>query len=149
MTPALLKYPHQMRVNFPRLPERIVLETQDPFIQAVYDVVAPSYAVNNICLLGDAAALLRPHVASGATKALQDAIALSEYIEHNNDDFIVALEEWDKTQRQATQQLFQLGRRIGDLFVLKAPDWHSITKEQIDSYWEKTIGGYEWYAMNK
>jgi 2-polyprenyl-6-methoxyphenol hydroxylase-like FAD-dependent oxidoreductase len=45
-------------------------------IQPVYDEVPVRLSQGRMLLTGDAAAVLRPHTGSGATKALQDALAL-------------------------------------------------------------------------
>jgi 2-polyprenyl-6-methoxyphenol hydroxylase-like FAD-dependent oxidoreductase len=48
-----------------------------PFMQAIYDYVAPRMTSGRIALLGDAAAVVRPHTAMGAAKAAGDALALA------------------------------------------------------------------------
>lgn len=49
---------------------------QKPFIQAIFDYEAPRMASGRVALLGDAAFVVRPHIAMGAAKAAGDAMAL-------------------------------------------------------------------------
>ena len=48
------------------------------FVQPIYDHAVPRYVTGRIVLAGDAAALSRPHTGSGASKALQDALAFED-----------------------------------------------------------------------
>ena len=63
----------------------LVQQTPDPFIQAIVDVVVPRMAFDRVCLVGDAAFVLRPHPAAATAKAAADAMALAEAIRANPD----------------------------------------------------------------
>ena len=79
MPEIYLQYFYNKIANeFPSFARDLFLKTKCPFIQSIYDTLVPNYYRNNICLIGDASILLRPHTASGATKALQDAFALEK-----------------------------------------------------------------------
>ena len=54
----------------------------EPLIQAVYDLESPRMAFGRVCLIGDAASGLRPHVAAGQAKACADAWALRGRARH-------------------------------------------------------------------
>jgi 2-polyprenyl-6-methoxyphenol hydroxylase-like FAD-dependent oxidoreductase len=58
----------------------MVLRTESPFLQPVYDVRATRLAVGRAALVGDAAVLARPHPGAGTTKAFQDAWALRQVL---------------------------------------------------------------------
>jgi 2-polyprenyl-6-methoxyphenol hydroxylase-like FAD-dependent oxidoreductase len=58
----------------------MVLATEMPFLQPVYDLHAPRLAVGRVALVGDAAVLARPHPGAGTTKAFQDAWALRQVL---------------------------------------------------------------------
>jgi 2,6-dihydroxypyridine 3-monooxygenase len=60
----------------PRFAE-LVQRTRDPFIQTIIDVAVPRMAIGRLCLLGDAAFVLRPHPAAATAKAAADATALA------------------------------------------------------------------------
>jgi len=55
----------------------LVQMTAEPFIQAIIDVVVTQMSFGRVCLLGDAAFVLRPRPAAATAKAAQDAIALA------------------------------------------------------------------------
>jgi 2,6-dihydroxypyridine 3-monooxygenase len=59
----------------PRFVE-LVQRTPDPFIQSILDVVVARMAFGRVCLLGDAAFVLRPHAAAATAKVAADAMSL-------------------------------------------------------------------------
>uniref|UniRef100_UPI000E648CE4 FAD binding domain-containing protein n=2 Tax=Facilibium subflavum TaxID=2219058 RepID=UPI000E648CE4 len=72
--------------DMPNIFAQAMRSTPSPFIQNIFDVKVPALKKGRICLSGDAAFISRPHTASGATKALQSALILSQQlINHNND----------------------------------------------------------------
>ncbi|MCH9770471.1 MAG: hypothetical protein K0U12_06290 [Gammaproteobacteria bacterium] len=142
-------YLHQLVKQYlPAFPRDIVIDTQQPFTQSVYDIDIPHYYKDNICLIGDASILIRPHVVSGSTKSLQDAMALVDDLQKEA-DVRTALKNWDKRQTESAHNLFKLSQTIGDLFVTNVPDWHKLTKQQMDKLWHKVIAGKHWYLADE
>ncbi len=98
-----------------RLPEsiaRVVCGTEQPFLQVVYDIEVPRMAFGRVCLIGDAAFVVRPHAAAGTAKAAADAWALAGALEHNA-DVPSALAQWEPGQLALGRQLMERTRRIG------------------------------------
>jgi 2,6-dihydroxypyridine 3-monooxygenase len=116
------------RTLAPQLAE-IVLNCEDPLIQAVFDVETPQMAFGRACLLGDAAFTLRPHVAAGQAKACADAWALRDALEHTRGDVIAALSEWEPGQLRLGRAALERTRRMGmasqitSTMVAGDPDW--------------------------
>ncbi|MBX9588284.1 MAG: FAD-dependent monooxygenase [Hyphomonadaceae bacterium] len=48
----------------------------EPFLQPIYDLESPRMAFGRVALAGDAAFVVRPHVAAGVIKGVQDAATL-------------------------------------------------------------------------
>lgn len=69
--------------------------------------------MGNIALISDAGILLRPHLGSGATKALQDALSLHQHV-LESENIQVAWNEWEKGRRENGAHLFDLSRSFGD-----------------------------------
>src|SRR4029450_583884 len=98
-----------------RLPEpiaRVVESTAEPFLQVISDVEVPRMAFGRVCLLGDAAFVVRPHAAAGTAKAAADAWALAEALERSS-DVPSALGRWEPGQLALGAQLLERTRRIG------------------------------------
>jgi 2,6-dihydroxypyridine 3-monooxygenase len=91
---------------------RFVLNTNQPFLQVVYDLEVPRMAFGRVCIIGDAAFVARPHAAAGTAKAASDAWALAEALS-NNDDVPAALEQWEPGQLDVGRQLLNRTRQIG------------------------------------
>lgn len=52
--------------------------SEQPFLQAIYDVQSPRLAFGRVTLAGDASYVARPHCGAGVTKAADDAMVLIE-----------------------------------------------------------------------
>lgn len=123
------------KAHLPPAIAELIVKTQQPFIQVVFDLTIDRMAFGRTCLLGDAANLGRPHAAAGTAKAADDAWALTDALARN-DDLRTALHEYEKSQLAVGHQLIErtelIGRRSqfenswvpGDpdlIFGLKAP----------------------------
>jgi 2,6-dihydroxypyridine 3-monooxygenase len=98
-----------------RLPERIsdvVLAVKQPFVQAILDVEVPRMAFGRVCLVGDAAFVVRPHAAAGTAKAAADAWELARALEEKP-DVESALSAWEPGQLELGRSLLERTRRIG------------------------------------
>ena len=100
------------RARLPSAMARIVGETAQPFLQVVYDIEVPRMAFGRVCLVGDAAFVVRPHAAAGTAKAAADAWALAEAIGRER-DVPTALARWEPAQVALGAQLLERTRRIG------------------------------------
>lgn len=129
--------------HVPKPLRKVVLETKHPFIQTIQDLLPPTYVQDNMVLIGDASTLLLPVTASGAAKALQDVLALGKAIKETQ-DVHKALNQWNQNQIQANDQLFQLGRKLIDFFLIKAPDWEKTTQAIFDHQWHAIVDKVNW-----
>lgn len=100
------------RVLAPQLAE-IVLGCELPLIQAVFDVESPQMAFDRVCLIGDAAFTLRPHVAAGQAKACADAWALRDALDGARGDVQAALAAWEPGQLALARSAQQRTRDMG------------------------------------
>jgi 2,6-dihydroxypyridine 3-monooxygenase len=98
-----------------RLPKQIasvVLAVRAPFVQAILDVEVPQMAFGRVCLIGDAAFVVRPHAAAGTAKAAADAWELARALEEQQ-DVESALRAWEPGQLELGRNLLERTRRIG------------------------------------
>jgi 2,6-dihydroxypyridine 3-monooxygenase len=98
-----------------RLPEviaEVVTAVERPFLQVVFDVEVPRMAFGRVCLIGDAAWVVRPHAAAGTAKAAADGWALADALAAD-DDVRGALAAWEPGQLALGRQLLDRTRRIG------------------------------------
>lgn len=120
MPPGMMRDDHlaEMRttavaVLAPTLQE-VVLGSERPLIQAVFDLETPQMAFGRVCLVGDAAFGLRPHVAAGQAKACADAWALRDTLESSDGDVDQALALWEKSQLALGRHALERTRRMGN-----------------------------------
>jgi 2-polyprenyl-6-methoxyphenol hydroxylase-like FAD-dependent oxidoreductase len=109
-------------------------------VQPVYDLTAPAYVSGRLALIGDAGSVARPHTASGATTALQDALDLERCCRAGR-----AWEEvlgcYDRLRRSAGNAQTELGRRLGRALVTDTPDWAGMSTADFESWWQATSSG--------
>jgi 2-polyprenyl-6-methoxyphenol hydroxylase-like FAD-dependent oxidoreductase len=105
---ATVREPH------PRLAE-LVRATSDPFLQIIQDVAVARMVFGRVCLLGDAAFVLRPHAAAATAKAAADATALAAALAADPGDPDAALRAWEALRLERGRALLDhavaLGRR--------------------------------------
>ncbi len=101
-----------------RLPpafRELIRATWEPFVQVIVDVEVPAMVRGRVCLVGDAAFTLRPHVAAGTAKAAANARALAEAMAEEGSDVCAALARWEPAQlalgRSTTQRTREVGER--------------------------------------
>lgn len=146
MPKEYINYLHEFaKTMLPPFAEKIILQTEKPFLQAIYDVSVPSMFKNNMALIGDAGILVRPHTASGATKSLQDVLYLKECLQQES-DVVKAFQLWNKERYPISKQLCLLGQSLGELLVTNTPDWEKVDKQKMDELWQAAIEGHNWYA---
>ncbi len=123
-----------------------VAATSSPFIQAVFDLQIPHYRQGRICVLGDASALCRPHAASGAVKALTNAMALADaFTAHDSLDR--ALHAWDLEQSAEGRRLVTLGQVMGRAFVQTPPAWQHMDEAAAEQWWTDLMSEqHYWYV---
>jgi 2-polyprenyl-6-methoxyphenol hydroxylase-like FAD-dependent oxidoreductase len=136
---------HRARQHYPGYVADVVCATPHPFIQAVFDLAIPHYHQGRLCLIGDASTLCRPHAASGAVKALTDALALAEALTTTNalDDALCA---WDVARSAEGRRLVTLGRVMGRAFVQDVPAWQQMDAAAMEHWWTALMRGQHWYV---
>jgi 2-polyprenyl-6-methoxyphenol hydroxylase-like FAD-dependent oxidoreductase len=96
----------------PRCSE-LVNATADPFVQVIRDVIVPKMVFGRVCLLGDAAFVVRPHLAAATAKAASDAAALGAVLRAYPGDLDSALEDWETRQLAHGRDLVNQGVTLG------------------------------------
>jgi 2,6-dihydroxypyridine 3-monooxygenase len=100
------------RARLPELVADVVGSVDRPFVQVICDVEVPRMAFGRVCLVGDAAWVVRPHAAAGTAKAAADGWALADALT-THEDVERALAAWEPDQLALGRQLLDRTRRIG------------------------------------
>ena len=131
------------------LPDNIaalVCETQSISMQAVVDFKLPEYPDNQCIFVGDAAATLRPHTASGVFKALTNGIELATIFKAGYDRIHEITDQWKKKQQLAITEEVQKAKAMGDALVMHPPNWIDMDHASADAWWACVMQGKTWYA---
>ena len=132
--------------HFPPYLESLVRNSpqEEVSLQPIYDEPLDRYAAGCLLVIGDAGTVTRPHTGSGATKALQDALALEKIAR--------AVDTWDEVaggfsreRVTADNKIVELGRRIGDAQVSHTPDWGAMTPADFEEWTAATLAGESLY----
>jgi 2-polyprenyl-6-methoxyphenol hydroxylase-like FAD-dependent oxidoreductase len=88
----------------------VVQKTAQPLLQAISDMESPRMCFGRVALLGDAAFVVRPHVAGGASKAALDARCLVDSLA---EDIGAGLARYEKSQLDFGRRIVQHSRYLG------------------------------------
>ncbi|MCM2410942.1 FAD-dependent monooxygenase [Streptomyces sp. RKAG290] len=110
----------------------------------VTDFHAPLAADPPFLLAGDAASITRPHTASGATKALQDALCLERVLRGASSP-ADALRRYAAERTPEGARLVALGRRLGHAMVERTPDWAAMGAAEVETWCRATLDGADSY----
>lgn len=109
----------QNRVAEETLPDpftRYVETLDDLYIQCIFDLKVPQVVFDRICLLGDGAFFVRPHMAAGTSKAAADGFTLAEALS-THDRVEEALQEWEVSQLELGERLVEMARQRGNRYM--------------------------------
>ena len=107
----------------------VVLKCPEPLIQAIFDLEVPQMVFKRVAILGDAAFVLRPHVAAGQAKACADAWALRDAMVEAGQDIDQALQLWEPRQiklgRASVANTRSMGERsqVAGTMIPGDPSW--------------------------
>ncbi|MFH9466492.1 FAD-dependent monooxygenase [Streptomyces clavifer] len=110
----------------------------------VTDLHAPRAADPPFVLAGDAAGITRPHTASGAVKALQDALCLEGALGACASP-AEALLRYGTERTAEGSRLVELGRRLGAAQVERTPDWGAMGQAEVDAWFRAALAGTKSY----
>lgn len=92
----------------------LVRATADPFLQSIIDVAPPRMVFGRVCLIGDAAFVVRPHTAAAAAKAAADSMAMARALRGADGDLDRGLAAWERQQLMIGRQLVDYGVMLGE-----------------------------------
>lgn len=90
----------------------LVQKVPQPLLQAISDMESPRMTFGRVALLGDAAFVVRPHVAGGAGKAAMDAQALADALS-SEPTIEKALAKYERQQLDFGQRIVRHSRYLG------------------------------------
>ena len=113
---------HRDAENLLPLPFRQLVEaTAQPFAQAIRDLASDHMVDGRVVIIGDAAAIPRPHTAASTSKAAANALALANELRAFPDDISAALARWEPDQVALGKYLRRQGSQIGDYLLFHRP----------------------------
>lgn len=112
---------HDAEALLPPQFRSIVEATKEPFAQAIRDLASDHMVDGRVLILGDAAAIPRPHTAASTSKAAANALALTDALQAMPNDVEGALRRWEPAQIHYGKYLGNQGRQSGDYLLFKQP----------------------------
>jgi 2,6-dihydroxypyridine 3-monooxygenase len=98
---------------FPPAVAELIARTEEPFMQAIYDVTVPRMAYGRACLIGDAAFVARPHAGAAVGKAAMNAWRLGDAVREAGGDIAAALAAWEPAELDLGNDFVARNRAIG------------------------------------
>ncbi|WP_176593780.1 FAD binding domain-containing protein [Sphingobium sp. EM0848] len=97
----------------------VVKATPHPFMQAIRDLASDHMVDGRVIVLGDAAAIPRPHTAASTSKAAANALALADALERAP-GIDQALARWEPEQVALGKALLRQGMQTGTYLMFHA-----------------------------
>jgi 2-polyprenyl-6-methoxyphenol hydroxylase-like FAD-dependent oxidoreductase len=91
----------------------LVAATPQPFLQTIVDVVPACTVFGRVCLLGDAAFVVRPHTAGATAKAARDAMTLARALKRAGRNIDAGLSCFEEMQIEFGRGLVDYGVALG------------------------------------
>ena len=100
-----------MQANLPGYYADIVSKTEHTYAQLIYTVDLPAYALDRLCLIGDAGIVVQPFTGSGIFKGFNNARDLAAALqEHDSVDD--GLAQWSREQTEGSKRILALGQQM-------------------------------------
>lgn len=102
-----------------RLPpyfQELIDNTEQPFLQAIYDLESDRIVFGRCILVGDSAFVARPHTGMGVAKAGCDAVALADALAASPGDIDAGLAQYNEERTRFGKAAVAQGRGLGALF---------------------------------
>ena len=91
----------------------LVAATRQPFLQTIVDVDPMRTVFGRVCLLGDAAFVVRPHTAGATAKAARDAVTLARALKRAERNVDAGLSSFEEMQIEFGRGLVDYGVALG------------------------------------
>jgi 2-polyprenyl-6-methoxyphenol hydroxylase-like FAD-dependent oxidoreductase len=98
----------------------VIAQAGPPLLHLIFDLESPKLVFGRVALLGDAAFVARPHVATGITKAALDAQALVDALATES-NIEGATSRYERDRQAFGQWLVARGRHIGERLATPPP----------------------------
>jgi 2-polyprenyl-6-methoxyphenol hydroxylase-like FAD-dependent oxidoreductase len=120
---------------------KLVQQSGNSAINAIYSVVPCSYARDRICLVGDAGAVFPPFTTSGVLKAVANVTSLADALA---DASAVgdALRRWSRAQLQVAAQVMPRAEHVERSEVFDMPELTTMPTTATNDWMTSHLPGY-------
>jgi 2-polyprenyl-6-methoxyphenol hydroxylase-like FAD-dependent oxidoreductase len=120
---------------------KVVQQSANSAIQAIYSVVPRSYARDRMCLVGDAGALFPPFTTSGVLKAVANVTSLADALD-GAPAIGDALRQWSRAQLQVAAQVMPRAEHVERSEVFNMPDLTTLPTRATNDWMTSHLPGY-------
>lgn len=109
----------------------VVMQTRQPFFQAIFDLESHRMDYGRVALLGDAAFVARPHCGMGVSKAAGDAMMLAGLLQAGNNDIATVLPRYSAERVRFGRSVVSHARALGAYLQGSAGSEHLHTPQAV------------------
>ena len=121
---------------------KLVQQSGNSAIQAIYSVAPRSYARDRICLVGDAGAVFPPFTTSGVLRAVANATSLVDALADASAIDDDALRRWSRAQLQVAAQVMPRAEHVERSEVFDMPDLTTMPTTATNDWMTSHLPGY-------
>ena len=121
---------------------KLVQQSGNSAINAIYSVVPRSYARDRICLAGEAGAVFPPFTTSGVLKAVANVTSLADALADASAVDDDALRRWSRAQLQVAAQVMPRAEHVERSEVFDMPDLTTMPTTATNDWMTSHLPGY-------
>lgn len=123
---------------------KIIANSHEIIAYPVYDLpTLPKWSKGRVCLIGDAAHGISPHIGQGAALALEDTLVLAELLK-NCRDYQKAFELFQSLRQPRVEKIIKSARKVGDTKTKTNPVAAWFRDRLLGYFIKKQIGQLDW-----
>jgi 2-polyprenyl-6-methoxyphenol hydroxylase-like FAD-dependent oxidoreductase len=120
---------------------KVMQQSRNSAIQAIYSIVPRSYTRDRMCLVGDAGALFPPFTTSGVLKAVANVTSLADALA-GAPAIGAALGRWSRAQLQVAAQVMPRAEHVERSEVFDMPDLTTLPTTAANDWMTSHLPGY-------
>jgi 2-polyprenyl-6-methoxyphenol hydroxylase-like FAD-dependent oxidoreductase len=124
--------------NLPAYFATIIRETQNTYVQLVYNNELSRYAKDRVCVVGDAGIVVQPFTMSGVFKGLNNVQDLLKAL-RVGDTLQEALERWSSEQVRVGRRLLALAAQLEDALIWNRLDFTKVDAKTTEAWWRAAV----------
>lgn len=145
---AISHFEHTIKSHMLKAFAELLLRSNYRFAQPIYSAYTSSFvkqtSAGKHLILGDAGTVYKPHVGSGSSIAVKQAIGLARAL--RSESALSEMKSWEQQELAGAKKAMALADRMAEWLVFNPPHWQNTSSKELEAQWLKVQGQDKWYT---